>query len=225
MYRQTKKNVFNITLINARSIRPKLDSFKKTIEELGSDVCLLTETWLKNTKKINETLTDFSNQHGYTFFRKDRVGDRRGGGVAICFKSETASFVKAKIPPSKHEVFAAIGRRIGQRRKIVAVVVYVPPYYNAEQNKSLLNYVNDVVLALKAKYDNPYVFVGGDFNKRNFRTAVRDHPEIKAIVTEATRGNAVLDILGSNVNDTLIDQGTVKPFLLPLGCLECQVIQ
>ena len=57
MNEPTKKNVFTIALINARSIKPKLDSFKLTLNELGADVCLLTETWLKDTpKKINECI-------------------------------------------------------------------------------------------------------------------------------------------------------------------------
>lgn len=89
------------------------------------------------------------------------MGDRRGGGVAVCYKSGMISFSKAKIPPSKHEVYAAVGRRTGQRRKVVVLVAYIPPYYNADQNKSFYNYVNDAPLALKAKYDDPYFFVGG----------------------------------------------------------------
>ena len=127
MQRTNKKNIFTITLINARSLKPKLKSFRKTLDELGSDVCLVTETWLRNTDQINQSLEDFTQQTGYSFLRKDRSGERRGGGVAVCFKSDTVNFSKAKIPPSKHEVYAAVGRRVGQRRKIVVLVVYIPP--------------------------------------------------------------------------------------------------
>ena len=211
MMHQTKKNVFTIALINARSIKAKLDSFYETLKELGADVCLLTETWLKNTDKINQDLEDFKHKCGYAFLRKDRPGEKRGGGVAVCYRSDTVNFVKAKIPPSKHEVYAAVGRRVGQRRKVVVLVVYLPPYYNAEQNRSLLRYINDAVQALKSKYDDPYIFVGGDFNRRIFRQAVIDHPELKEVDTGSTRGNVTLDIIASNINELVVDSGTVEP--------------
>ena len=131
-------------------------------------MCLITETWFKeNDGQINLILEDFRHQYGYHFLRKDRPGQKRGGGVAICFKADRVSFVKAKIPPSKHEVFAAVGRRAGQRRKVVVIVVYVPPHYNADQNRSLLNYTNDVLMAVKSKYEDPYIVYGGDFNRRD----------------------------------------------------------
>ena len=149
------------------------------MNELGSDLCLFTETWFKDNEQINSILEDFTNQHSCAFLRKDRPGLRRGGGVAICFNTKKISFQKAKIPPSKHEVFAAVGKRVGQRRKIVAVVIYVPPFYNADQNRSLLSYVNDALTALKAKYDDPYFIVGGDFNRRSYKDATKDHPDIK----------------------------------------------
>ena len=156
-------------------------------------------------------LNDFTNQTGLSFIRRDRAELRRGGGIAICYRSEKIQFSRAKIPPSKHEVLAAVGRRQGQRRKIVVINVYIPPWYNAQQNRSLLSYTNDVVLALKNKYENPYIVMGGDFNKRDFKAAVQEHPEIKPIKTGPTRNNAVLDILGTNFNELLLDSGTVDP--------------
>ena len=145
MGRYQRKNIFSVALINVRSLKAKLRSFKNSLDELGADVCLITETWFKeNDNQINQILEDFKHQYNYHFLRRDRPGSRRGGGVAICFNAGRISFVKAKIPPSKHEVFAAVGRRVGQRRKIVVIEVYVPPHYNAEQNRSISAYTNDV---------------------------------------------------------------------------------
>ena len=131
--------------------------------------------------------------------------------MAICFKADRVEFSKAKIPPSRHEIFAAIGRRTGQRRKIAVVVLYVPPYYNAEQNKSLYKCTNDVILSIKSKYDDPYILYGGDFNRRDFWLSINEYPEIKIIQTEGTRGDAVLDIMASNFNDTITDSGITEP--------------
>ena len=213
MQEQTNKNLFTIALINARSITGKLVSFKQTMDELGADVCLLTESWLKNNVLINTMMDDFTNQTGLCFIRKDRAGQRRGGGIAICYRKDRIQFSKAKIPPSKHEVMAAVGRREGQRRKIVVVTVYIPPWYNAQQNRSLFTYTNDAVLALKNKYENPYIIFGGDFNRRDFKLAVQEHQDIKQIQSGPTRNTASLDIIGSNFNELLIDSNTVDPIL------------
>ena len=204
----TKKNVFTIALINARSLKNKLNSFNETLNELGADVAVVTESWFKSTDpSINSILEDFTNKNGYGFLRKDRQTNKRGGGLVICFNSLKIQLCKAKIPPTKHEVYAAIGRRKGQRRKIIVLAIYIPPTYNSDQNKSLFKYTNDAILALKSKYEDPYIIVAGDFNRRDFNLATAEYPDIKPVLTEPTRGAAILDIIGSNMNDTVIDQG------------------
>ena len=98
------------------------------------------------------------------------------------------------------------------RKKIAFVVTYIPPWYNAQQNRSMYSYINDVViLTLKTKYENPMILIGGDFNRREIKEATRDYPEIGPIRTGPTRGDAALDIFASNFNNLLIDQGTLDP--------------
>ena len=147
--------------------------------------------------------------------RKDRT-DRRGGGVAICYKSDSIEMNKVKIKRSKFEILAAIGRRTGQRRKILVVAAYLPPSYNAEDLSDCLNEINDTLLLLMRRYDNPYVIVAGDFNKRDARRATADSPEIKQIATPPTRGTNVLDIIMSSFNHSLIDCGVTSP----IACVE-----
>lgn len=89
------------------------------------------------------------------------------------------------------------------------MVVYIPPYYNADQNRLLYKHTNNTILALKSKYDDPYFIFGGDFNRRDFKLTVDEFPQIKAIQTGPTRGNAVLDILATSFNDSLTDSGVV----------------
>lgn len=118
----------------------------------------------------------------------------------------------AKIPPTKYEIMAAVGGRCGQRRKVVVLAGYTPPNFNAGQNKSFLRALNNIITAIKTKYVNPYVLVGGDFNRRDFRLVTREHPNIKQIITGPTRGNVVLDIQACNMHDLLIDCGTADGF-------------
>ena len=86
MAQSVKKNVFTVALINARSLKNKMNSLNKTLNELGADVTVITETWFKpSDESINCLLEDFKHKTGYNLLRKDRRENRRGGGLAIYF--------------------------------------------------------------------------------------------------------------------------------------------
>ena len=210
-----KNNVLSIALTNARSVMPKLYSLTETMRELCTDICVITETWIREDDKIKENIEDYQNITGFFMIRKDRL-DRRGGGVAICYNAETIEMSKVKIPCSEFEIVAAIGRRTGQRRKVLVVAVYLPPSYDADQTHRCLSKVNDTVLALKRRYDNPYVIVAGDFNRRDAKKATADFSEMKIVGTPPTRGRQVLDIIQTSFNELLIDSGVVDP----IECVE-----
>ena len=161
--------------------------------------------------RIKEIIEDFESSSNYCFIRRDRADSRRGGGVAICFDHTKVQFSQARTPDTGHEIVAAIGRRRGQRRKILVIGVYLPPSYDADRSNECLACVNDIVQLLTARYNDPYVVVAGDFNKRNFRKATRDFPLIKPIVTPPTRGHNVLDIIATNFGDLVVDSGVCAP--------------
>ena len=114
--------------------------------ELKCDLSILTETWTYENSRINDVLTDFEDRTGYCFIRKDRLEGQRGGGVAVVFNKNVIQMTRARLPQSKFEVVAAVGRRTGQWKKIVAVTVYIPPWYPAERSRKALRYVNDCLI-------------------------------------------------------------------------------
>ena len=140
-----EKNVFNSILINARSVLPKLCSLNETLNELAADVCIITETWLKEKDSDNQELIDFQERTGYKLIRRDRFPGR-GGGVGILYNTSSIEMVKIKIPFNKHEIVAAIGRRAGQRKKIVVIGAYLPPNYCSARNKSFYVTMNNTCL-------------------------------------------------------------------------------
>lgn len=192
------KNEFRISLVNARSLIPKLESLYETQNELQSDVSILTETWININDQIKQILQDNEDITNYALIRKDRKG-MRGGGVAISYNKNKIQMSQARLPQSNFEVVAAVGRRTGQRRKVVVLAVYIPPSYNADRSRRALQYVNDCLLLLSSRYDNPHIFVGGDFNRRDAKQATRDLPSIKIVPTPPTRGRSTLDIILTNV--------------------------
>ena len=108
---------------------------------------------------------------------------------------------KCKLPDSEFEIVAAVGRRTAQRRKILTIAAYLPPKYSTEYKREFLAFLCDAILTLKNKYNDPYVIIAGDFNRRNLSEAIKDYPEIKPIKTSPTRGLEVLDIIATNMNE------------------------
>ena len=79
--------------------------------------------------------------------------------MAIFYDKSKIAFFIARLPHSKHEVMASIGRRTGQRRKCLIIG---HTFHHAAQNISFYNYINDCVTTLLNKYDDPYVILAAD---------------------------------------------------------------
>ena len=163
------------------------------MKELDADIALVSETWM--SRRDEELVEDLEHRTGYVLIRKDRQSDRPAGGVAICFKKNAIEMTQIRLPMSSFEIVAAIGRRTGQRRKVAVLALYIPPSYNAEENRRFLAYLNDCLIIIKSRYNDPYVFIGGDVNKRRLNAALCHYPGVKRINTAATREYNVFDQL------------------------------
>ena len=164
-----------VSVTNARSLLPKLESLYNTLVELDSDIAIVSETWLKDDPRVNQTLLDLEDRKKVSIIRRDRGNGKQAGGVAICYKSENIEMRAVKMPATEFEVLCSIGRRMGQRRKILVIAIYIPPSYNADKNKAVLSYICDLVLIMKNRYQNPHIVIGGDINNRNLRSALSDY--------------------------------------------------
>ena len=203
-------NSFTCVLINARSVLPKIQSLIGTMNELEADLALVTETWLTGSNTEQSELEDIANQVGLVINHLPRAA-RVGGGVAIVHRKSRISVTRCKMPQSRFEIMATIGRRAGQRRKVLAIVAYVPPDYNADDNRAFLSYLCDTIMELKKKFDNPYIFIGGDFNRRDLGGAIKDYRDLRIIRTPPTRGAATLDLIATNTHGSVIEAGVTAP--------------
>ena len=107
---------------------PKIESFICTMQEMEADLAIITETWI--TEDDQPTLDDVAEKSGFEFISRPRK-KKKGGGIAIVFRRTHLAMTRCRVPNSSYEVAAAIGRRTGQRRKVLAVAAYIPPSYNA----------------------------------------------------------------------------------------------
>ena len=146
---------------------------------------------------------------GYDCIRKDRR-EGIGGGVALVYDTSELSFQQLKTG-TEHEIVAALGRRTGQRRKVVAMSVYIPPNLDADQSDSVMQKVSEHIGTFKRRYSSPYFIIGGDFNKRNIQRELRGYPDLKLVITPPTRGVNTLDLIFTNFPDLVTQAGVTEP--------------
>ena len=89
--------------------------------------------------------------------------------------------------------------------------VYIPPSYDSDTSKRCLSKINDTIAFIKRKYVDPYIVLGGDFNKRDLGLATCDHKTVKPVITGPTRGKNVLDYIATDFNDILLEASTTDP--------------
>ena len=132
--------------------------------ETDSHIAMVTETWFGRDPNVDTQLRDMRDALGYACIRKDRQSGV-GGGVAIVYRTGDLELQQLKTG-TEFEIVAAVGRRIGQRRKVVVIVAYVPPSLDADTSQKVLDKLIELIGTYKRRYNSPYVLVGGDFNKR-----------------------------------------------------------
>jgi hypothetical protein len=135
-----------------------------SLNELHSDVAVCTETWINSNHCTEELLSDLESNSKYSVLRRDRQS--RGGGVAVIYNRDLISMTEAKLPTTKYEVLAAIGRRTSQRRKVLVIAAYIPPSYDAEETNGFMEYLTQALLLLRGRYVNPYIILGGGFQQK-----------------------------------------------------------
>ena len=69
--------------------------------------------------------------------------------MGILYHESHISMSRCKLPESDFKVVAAVGRRNGQRRKVVVFTVYIPLDASADTNRALLAHVGDCTMTLK----------------------------------------------------------------------------
>ncbi len=145
--------------INARSLRNKVAVFSDYIVDQNIDVCVVTETWLKDMDTTSIAGVCFP---GYSFKSFPRQSNRSGGGTGVMFNSnlyvslsgggETQSFEYSEWNFSILEY------------SIKLIAIYRPPYSAAHPVlpgkffEEFSNYLEDIVLCPEI------LMITGDFN-------------------------------------------------------------
>ena len=220
-----KYNEMNFSLANARSLANKIDSLLDMFKEKDLHFSLITETWFKSNKYTKQELENIKLAENIEFVCKNRGS--RGGGVAIAFNNNRASFKPITIHGNKYELVGAVGRNGSDTRKCVLFALYIPPSQTAKDTEGLFHCLADAIEKAKLDYSDPYIVIGGDMNNRDINKALGDFPDIQVATSGPTRGTSTLDIVATNVNSYLeietfhaletFDGGTTSDHLTIVG--------
>lgn len=150
-----EQNTLECICFNARSLLPKMDSFRCTVEIFKPDVIGITESW--TTDEIsNEEL----NITGYDLYRQDRNGNHKGGGVLLYVNSSLQSTAYTPASEFPEHVWCKLHLSSGQELHIgVCYRTPTPGIFNVDLDNSLRQLVNDV--------SQKRLLLMGDFNYSN----------------------------------------------------------
>ena len=184
-------------LLNARSIRNKLQEFRCMVAVECLDVICITETWLNTDRR------DFAGEYhvpGYTMYHRDR-GVGAGGGVMVYVRSHLHTVLKTINLP-----YELIGIEIRAETTLHLYLLYRPPNQTRDFDLGLYGALTDLLQDETAlllgdfncRVDWSRQVSGGeggrliDFSNDNFLTQM---------VRVPTRGNSVLDLVFATDED------------------------
>ena len=215
MTRNKRPDYFTIINTNARSLCPKLSSFVDCFKEMESHIAVVTETWLKEGKDLEDMRDDLLHGSGAGLLTLCRPPNSAGvshGGIAVAFREAMVSMKAIALPnPENYEVLPTVATLESHSRRVVTIAAYISPGYRVARGRGCLHYIADVVMEVKRRYREPTILIAGDFNQWDISGHLEDFSEISEAEVGSTRSGASIDRIFTNVGNNLKSCGTVPP--------------
>lgn len=181
-------------LSNTRSLVNKIEDLETVIRENQIDIACITETWL--TDNIPNSTIEIRN---YSLVRNDRSTGKRGGGVCAYIKTSIGFDTIDDLTDPLFESLWLYLRPNRLARGVSCLVVgifYHPPN---EEDSLFLDYLISSLDKALIKHPNAGIMLLGDFNRLNYQF-ICNHFNLKQTVKNPTRGDAILDLVLTNLS-------------------------
>ncbi|XP_043214665.1 uncharacterized protein LOC122378022 [Amphibalanus amphitrite] len=116
----TARQPLRIGHVNARSLLPSIDDVTLTLGAQNLDLLGVSETWL--SPSVDDSFLIFP---GYKVIRRDRGGDRRGGGVCVLYRESLR--VEVLTVPSTGSPLESLWLSLCSTTTVVIGIMYRPP--------------------------------------------------------------------------------------------------
>ena len=178
---------------------------------MKSERILITETWLSDSVP-----DEVVNIPKFCVVRNDRQFGR-GGGVQIYIRESIPYKLRLDLSNDQYECVWIVLRPFWLPRSISGIAVacvYIPPSVNTEMVNSFCDYFCYCYDKLKSESPSTAIIAAGDFNPDsnglNIRTITRQC-HIKQIVKTPTRGNALLNLIFTDIHNFYEDPEVLPP--------------
>ena len=95
-------------------------------------------------------------------------------------------------------MIAAQGKIPNNTRPFYIIAAYISTRLKADEYHDLLEALCQIILKIKSSATNPYVILGGDFNRTDIGEVIDDYGDMQVVPTSGTRGTAVMDLCAVN---------------------------
>ena len=191
---------------NVMSLAPKVDELRHVAKYANLDLVCITESWLKS--HIHDIVVALES---YNIIRRDRT-ETELGGVCVYIKN---AIKFAVVDDLEDPSFEMLWIQISPTRlprgysSILLGTFYHQPSAN---DSSFLEYLERCLSSIEKRYSNSGFCLVGDFNRLQ-TTQLRNNYNLKQIVNFPTRGERMLDLVRTNLQDHY-ETPTQRP---PLG--------
>lgn len=168
---------------NTRSVLNKLDEVHSTISSQKVDIFAACETWLHGN--IHDNLVRLPN---YRHYRDDRHS-RVGGGVCIWVHNSQSAL--QLLPEGQPDQMESVWLCL-PFNQILLTCLYIPPIFATTAKNEIDNFIIRNFDIFLNRYPDFDVVICGDLNRYTI-TDLEDSLDVVNLVTETTRGSAILD--------------------------------
>lgn len=185
----------NILNTNIRGgITGKIDEISTVFVNNAVMVGCITESWLRPSIQDSAFLIN-----NYTCYRRDRSDGRQGGGVVVYVRQDLSCKLLDSYGDNHIESLWLLCRFPRMPRSVSYILigaVYHPP---DGDNKLMTSHIIDCLDRCSQSHPNLGIILLGDFNQ--LPHAVISNYPLRQVVKSATRGNAILDKIFTNMSE------------------------
>ena len=199
-------------LFNSRSVYNKADNLKEMLNQVGPDICLISETFERQRKRL-DTVLNSRQFKSISYYRKNRAP---GGGCAIVYNETRFSVTDLEIEAAIEieSVWSLLTPKLLDNNTAKVKRIAVGSYYVSPRSRhkaEIIEHIIESIHMLRAKYGNEVNFlIGGDFNKLDISDILECYGALRQIVSVPTRKSATLEILLTDI-PTLFHPPTTLP--------------
>ena len=195
----------NFFYTNSRSIIREIDELCEIMKHFAVNFICITESWLSEDVPDNCVTVD-----GFNIYRCDRER-RKGGGICAWVKAGIQCSALCQYQCDDYESLWLKLRPCKLPRGVSSIqtgIIHRPN--NTKDANVLEHHIIDVCDGYLKRHPDAGIIILGDFNRMNTKLIERKLG-VKQIVNFATRGEATLDLILTNVQEYYCDPAQLPP--------------